>query len=295
MSLVSTLGKMAVGMLINKGISSMTGGSSQGGGLGGLLGSLAGGGSSQGGGLGNILGSLVGGSQQQSGGGLGDLLGSLAGGGSQQRGGGLGDILGSLAGGSQQSSGGLGDLLGSLAGRSQKQSGGLGDIIGMLGGAGQQNGGGLGGILDSLSGGSQAGGLGSLLNDALQGKQSLVATPDQEQQAEIMLRAMISAAKADGDIDAEEQKKISEHLDDVTPDELALVRSIMQEPSDIDALVKSVPSSMEQQVYFMSLLCIDLDSQAEAQYLDKLAKGLNISHEACNQIHEKAGAPALYN
>lgn len=303
MSLVSTLGKIAVGMLINKGISKMTGGSSSSGGLlGGLLGSLAGGSSQSSGGIGDILGSLMGGgsSQRSSSGGLGDILGSLAGGGSQRGGGGLDDILGSLMGGnnSQSSSGmgGLGSLIGALAGGSQQSNnGGLGDIIGMLAGKGQQ-GGGLGGLLDSLAGDSQSNsGFGNVLNSALQGKQGLVTTPDQEKQAEIMLRAIVSAAKADGDIDAEEQKKISEHLDDVSPEELELLRSIMQEPNDINALINSVPAGMEQQVYFMSLLAIDLDSQAEAQYLDKLAKGLNISPEVVNQIHEKAGAPALYS
>lgn len=285
MSLVSTLGKMAVGILVAKGVSKMVGGgssssSSSGGGLGGLLGSLAGGG-------------------QQSSGGLGGMLGGLMGGGSSaQQGGGLGDLLGNLGGSRQQQGGmgGLGDLLGNLTGGSSSQSGGgLGDIAGMLGGAG--GGGSLGGILDSLSGGNSGsnGGLGSLLNDALQGNAPEQVAPDQEQQAEIMLRAIIQAAKADGDIDDQEKQKIAEHLDDVTEDEVALVRSIMAEPSDVQALINSVPKGMEQQVYFMSLLAIDIDTKAEAQYLHQLAQGLNISAEVANHIHEQAGEPKLYS
>lgn len=268
MSLVSTLGKMAVGMIVAKGVGKMMGG--------GNSGSQAGG--------------------------LGGLLGSLAGGGSRQQGGGLGDLLGSLTGGQQRGAGGLGDLLGALTGGgSQSSSGGLGGLAGMLGGAGGQSGGGLGGILDSLGGGSHAtasggsGGLGGLLNDALQGNQMAAPTNDQEQQAELMLRAMISAAKADGEIDEVEQKKIAEHLEDISPDELELVRSIMKESNDMNALVNSVPKGMEQQVYFMSLLAIDLDSKAEAEYLNQLAQGLNISQEMSNQIHEKLGAPVLYS
>lgn len=59
------------------------------------------------------LDDLVKGSTGGSGGGLGDLLGSLAGGGSS--GGGLEDIIGSLSGGSAGSqAGGMGGLLGSL-------------------------------------------------------------------------------------------------------------------------------------------------------------------------------------
>lgn len=258
MSLVSTLGKMAVGMMVAKGVGKMVGGGNQqAGGLGGLLGGLAGGG--------------------QSGGGLGGLLGGLTGGG--QSGGGIGDILGSLAGGG-------------------KSSGGLGGLAGMLGGAGGQSGGGLGGILDSLGGGSSqasAGGLGSLLNGVLQGNQASQPTNDQEQQAEVMLRAMISAAKADGQIDQAEQQKIADHLEDVSQEEVALVRSIMNEPLNMQGLVNSIPNGMEQQAYFMSLLAINLDSQPEAEYLHKLAQGLNISQQTSNSIHEKLGAPSLYS
>lgn len=286
MSLVNTLGKMAVGMLVAKGVGKMMGGGGSPaggslGGLGGLLGSLAGSGRSSGGGLGDLLGGMMGGgSSSQGGGGLGDLLGNLANSRQQQGGmGGLGDLLGGLTGGASRQGGGMG---------------GLGDIASMLGGAG--GGSSLGGILDSLSGGDTArgGGLGGLLNQVLQGNEPASVTPDQEHQAEIMLRAIIQAAKADGEIDQQEQQKIAEHLGDITQDELDLVRSIMAEPSDVKTLINSVPNGMEQQVYFMSLLAIDLDTKAEAQYLDKLARGLNIEPHVANHINEQAGEPALY-
>jgi len=32
-----------------------------------------------------------------------------------------------------------------------------------------------------------------------------------------------------------------------------------------------------------------------AEYLDKLAKGLNISQQASNDFHERVGAPKLYS
>lgn len=240
MSLVSTLGKVAIGLIATKGIGKMMGGGSSG--------------------VSGLLGSLLGGRQQ--GGGLSDMLSSLGG---------------------QQSGGGLASSLGS-----------------MLGGSGGQQG--LGGLLNSLGGGAAqlggAGGLGGLLNDALQGNSSsqLHPTDEQEKQAEIMLRAMINAAKADGEIDAEEQRKITEHLgDDISAEELELVRSIMREPQDVQGLINSVPDGMGEQVYLMSLLAIDLDSKPEALYLDQLAKGLNISNQQCNMIHEKCGAPVLYS
>ena len=295
MSLMGTLGKVAMGVIVAKGVGKVMGGAGgAGGGLGGLLGGLTGGsGGSAGGGLGGLLGGLTGGNNAQagSGGGLGGLLGGLTGG-SQGGGqsGGLGDMLGGLMGGNnaqagnQANAGGLGGLLAGLAG-------------GQAGGAAA---GGLGGLLGSLGGatapqpGSSTPDFGSMFNDALQGKEPEQVSQTDEENAAILLRAMISAAKADGQLDSEEQRKITEHLGDVSEEEAAFVRNELQAPLDLDGLVASVPSGLEQQVYLMSLMAIDLDSKEEAVYLDSLRKGLNITEQVSNQIHEKLGAPQLY-
>jgi len=235
MSMMGTLGKVAMGILVAKGMSKvMGGGSSSGGGL-----------------LGGLLGGQ--GSQRQGGGGLSDMLGGA---------------------------GGLGGLLGGASG------GGLGGLLGSLAGGGAQN--------NTADKSGQSKDFSSMFNDAIQGKEP-EATPEQDQQAQIMLRAMISAAKADGQIDEEEKKKIVEHLKDASDDDAEMVRNELQAPLDIQGLIDSVPKGMEQQVYLMSLLAINLDSKEEAVYLDLLAKGLNISHQESNQIHEKLGAPTLYN
>ena len=188
-------------------------------------------------------------------------------------------------------SGGLGGMLGGLLG-GDKQGGGNSN----------QQGGGLGGLLNSLSGNSQntkaaaaeSNSLGGLLNSAFAGEE-VEASADQEKQAEIIIRAMISAAKADGTIDADEQKKITEHLGEITPEDIEFIKNEMQAPVDMETLIASVPAGMEQQVYMMSLLAINLDSQPEAIYLDKLAKGLNISKQASNDIHQKLGVQNLYS
>ncbi len=207
---------------------------------------------------------------------------------------GVGKMMGGSRGGS---GGGLGGLLGSLTGGNSNSSsgGGLGDLLGGLSGK-TGGGGGLGGILDSLGGGNSAqsgGGLGGMLNDALQGNNTN-ASSEQEQQAEIMLKAMINAAKSDGELDDKEKAKITEHLGDVSREEAEMVRNELNSPLDAEGFIRSVPRGMEEQVYFMSLLAIDLDTNEEAHYLDQLAKGLNLSHDVCNQIHQKLGAPALY-
>lgn len=199
---------------------------------------------------------------------------------------------------------GLGKMMGGSTGGS---GGGIGDLLGGLVG-GQKGGssnGGLGGILDSLGGGSQLGqaqetqdrnqgGFGDLFNNSLQGQEVEVSS-EQEQQAEIMLRAMINAAKSDGEISADEQQKITEHLGDISAEEANFVREEINAPLDTEGFIRSVPRGMEQQVYLMSLLAINLDSNEEAHYLDQLAKGLSISQDVCNQIHTKVGAPSLYS
>ncbi|HIO96805.1 MAG TPA: tellurite resistance TerB family protein [Leucothrix sp.] len=200
---------------------------------------------------------------------------------------GLGKMMGGSSGGSG-SGGGLGGLLGGLMG------GGSADSKNAKGG--------LGGILDSLGGsklgeaqsqGRNQSDFGGLFDNALQGKE-VSASSEQEQQAEIMLRAMINAAKSDGNITEDEQRKITEHLGDISAEEAAFVRKEINEPLDTQGFIQSIPRGMEQQVYLMSLMAIDLDSNEEAHYLDQLAKGLNISKDVCNQIHEKVGAPAIY-
>ena len=201
---------------------------------------------------------------------------------------GLGKMMGGSSGGSG-SGGGLGGLLGGLMG------GGSADSKNAKGG--------LGGILDSLGGsklgeaqsqGRNQSDFGGLFDNALQGKE-VSASSEQEQQAEIMLRAMINAAKSDGNITEDEQRKITEHLGDISAEEAAFVRKEINEPLDTQGFIQSIPRGMEQQVYLMSLMAIDLDSNEEAHYLDQLAKGLNISKDVCNQIHEKVGAPAIYS
>ena len=206
------------------------------------------------------------------------------------------------------STGGIGDLIGGLMGnKSATGSNSGGNITDMLGGllGGGAASGGLGGLLNSLTGGdkqSEASGkesatkdtLGSLLSKAF-GADDTPPQPSEEEKAKIILKAMISAAKSDGTLDDHEREQITKFVGDVTQEELAFIKSELDAPMDLEGLIKSVPADMAQEVYMMSLLAINLDHPEEAKYLDKLAQGLNISHETANAIHEKLNAPKLYN
>lgn len=238
--------------------------------------------------LGSVIGALAGGSGSASGGGggLGSLIGGMLGGGSSSQGGGLGGMLG---GGSSSQGGGLGGMLGG----GQSGGGGLGGLLGGLMGGGSSGGAGLGSLLGAAM--SQIGGGSS--EKSFDPGQFFGQEQDYQQvtdQATLMVRAMINAAKADGQVDQEEQQKILGKLGDVTQDEIEFVRRELSAPLDIDDFVRSIPDELAQQVYTVSLMAIDLDSQAEARYLHQLAQGTGISAEVSNAIHEQLGAPAIY-
>jgi len=245
----------------------------------------------QGGGLSSLLGSVLGGSQQQQsgGGGLGGMLSKVLGGGGaqQQSGGGLSSMLGSVLGGGgqqqAQSAGGLGDMLGGVLGGNQAGSGGGAGLQDLIGSA-----------LNQFGHSEQA----AQRGEAAPNFASHSPNHNESQmadQATIMVRAMINAAKADGRVDKAEQEAILGKLGSVTQDEINFVNSEMEQPLDVQSFAQSVPQGLENQVYAMSLMAIDLDSQEEAKYLDALGQGLNINHETANQIHSQLGAPQLYS
>jgi uncharacterized membrane protein YebE (DUF533 family) len=196
--------------------------------------------------------------------------------------GGLGNVLGSLLGGTQQNStagaGGLGDLLGGLMGGQQGgqagQGGGLADLL-------------TGAVSKYMQG--QNPNLPDLSSQLLPNQQAA------EQQATLVIRAMINAAKADGTIDPQEQERIIGKLGNISDSEADFIRREFEAPLDVAGFVRSIPQGMGQQIYAISLAAIDLDTRTEAQYLSQLAQGLHLSPEVCNALHEQVGAPKLYS
>lgn len=193
---------------------------------------------------------------------LGSLLGNNATG---------GNVLGSLLGGAGNSRGGGGG------------GGGLGALGSLLGGGG-------GGSAQQQGGG---GGLGGLLG-ALAGGQPQQAQQPEQDQATLLVRAMVNAAKADGKIDKSEVQNIVGRLGEVNQAEAEFIRNELQAPLDLKGFVGSVPREMAEKVYAFSLMGMRLDTQQEAQYLGAVAQGLRLDPNVCNQIHDKLGAPQIF-
>jgi len=222
-------------------------------------------------------------------------------------------LLSGLLGNKSLSSGLGGKLLGGLlgGGGGSTGGGGLGSVIGsVLGGGGgaPSGGGGLGGLLGGILGGggsapaqqSSGGGISDLLGMVMGGGGKAPEVPQEHKaaandQATVLIRAMVNAAKSDGRIDQSEQDNIVSKLgDDVSEAEVNFLREEFAAPLDVAGFARQVPNGLEQQVYFLSLTSIELDTQNEAQYLGQLAQAMNLNPEVCNQIHDQVQAPRIF-
>ena len=103
--------------------------------------------------------------------------------------------------------------------------------------------------------------------------------PERDMVSLAVLSAMIAAAKADGHIDANEQKTIFGRLDEMKLDTeaKAFVIDELRKPLDIDAVVKSATSpELAAEIYTASVLAINSDDPAEQAYLAMLASRLKL-------------------
>ena len=108
----------------------------------------------------------------------------------------------------------------------------------------------------------------------------------------ILLKAMIYAAKVDGTVDEDEQKKILEFMGDMSKVEQMFVEHELKKELHIEEFLKEIPKSMAQQVYYMSLFAIDVDNEAERNYLEHLSNKLNIPYAIVDSIHESLSREA---
>ncbi|MBV5274145.1 MAG: tellurite resistance TerB family protein [Lamprocystis purpurea] len=119
----------------------------------------------------------------------------------------------------------------------------------------------------------------------------------QEQQqvmdvAMFTLRAMISAAKADGQVDEQERQRLLGKLNEggISPEEQRFVAEEMQKPIDLDALTRTVPNQqVAAQLYAASLMTIAVDTDAERHYLADLAAKLKLDPAAVTYMHQAVG------
>lgn len=107
----------------------------------------------------------------------------------------------------------------------------------------------------------------------------------------LLLRAMITAANADGHIDGDERERIYQQVEqlELSVQDKAGLFDELRNPMSLDALVGAVPNSETAvEVYAASLLAIDQGQQESVGYLNRLASSLMIPRELVSALHEQA-------
>ena len=116
-----------------------------------------------------------------------------------------------------------------------------------------------------------------------------------EELSKTLVRAMIAATKADGQIDAAEKDAIFKKLETMPlgPEEKAFVFDELSNPLDLNAVVARADSAEHgAEIYAASLVAITADTPAERAYLDALAHKLGLDPGLVAEIHRQAGAHA---
>ncbi|MDJ0807462.1 MAG: tellurite resistance TerB family protein [Gammaproteobacteria bacterium] len=109
----------------------------------------------------------------------------------------------------------------------------------------------------------------------------------------LLARAMISAAKADGQIDTQESQAILNQINDLDlpSEEKAFLFEEYGRPLDIEALTRDVDSPEHAaEVYAASVLMLDQPSPPEQIYLETLANALGLEKALVQQIHVTVAA-----
>ena len=130
--------------------------------------------------------------------------------------------------------------------------------------------------------------LNEVMNNLLEGK-NRENEPDNNRDVYILLKAMVNAVKSDGKIDTLEQERVMKFMDDMTGMQKMFIEQELKSSLNLENFLQEIPEGMEQQVYYMSLFAIDLDVDAEKDYLDMLGKKLKLSPEIIFNIHKDLG------
>ncbi len=239
--------------------------------------------------------------------------------------GGFGGV-GGAPGGTPPQGGGAGDLFGGIldmvkgglqnAAQNPGQAGGLGALAGALlgGGKGAVGGGALAMLTavaikamqgggDMTPAGTAAAGAATPAGPLPAGAVQLGVRPAQnvaeeealEATARLILKGMINAAKSDGQISPQEMQHIVGKLQE-SGAERQLQQWVMDQmtrPLDVQAFAAEIPNQqVAAQVYAASLLAIEVDTDAERQYLEQFAREVGLHPLVVGQIHQTLGVMA---
>ncbi|MTI09405.1 tellurite resistance TerB family protein [Curvivirga aplysinae] len=107
----------------------------------------------------------------------------------------------------------------------------------------------------------------------------------------ILIRAMISAAKADGHIDTEERARIEEQIAAMQigqEEQQFLVEQLNATSDPISIARLSTGPEQAAEIFMASALAVDVDSNEERRYLDRLADALLLPEDLRQRLEAEA-------
>lgn len=114
-----------------------------------------------------------------------------------------------------------------------------------------------------------------------------------ENDAQLILAAMLDAAKSDGAVDADELSRITGKIKEagIGQEGMDYLLAQLQSPMSTEAIARAVQGRPElaAQVYGVSLMAIEVDTPAERAYLDRLAAALGLAPEVARNIEQLVG------
>jgi uncharacterized membrane protein YebE (DUF533 family) len=114
------------------------------------------------------------------------------------------------------------------------------------------------------------------------------------EQAMHLVRAMITAAHADGLMDPEERAAILDRARDagLEAEELQMLDAEMRAPFTLDQLVVRTPVALRAETYAAALVAITADTDEERAFLDRLAGSLELDQDSRRDLHARLGLDA---
>ncbi|MBV8650151.1 MAG: tellurite resistance TerB family protein [Alphaproteobacteria bacterium] len=117
-----------------------------------------------------------------------------------------------------------------------------------------------------------------------------------ESDAQILIRAMVAAANADGHVDPDEESRIYQLLEKTgaSEEDQRFIAAEMRAPASIDTLVREARDpEMASHIYAVSLLAIDTHNATNQSYLRYLANRIGLDEATIATLHRQVGAPPL--
>lgn len=111
-----------------------------------------------------------------------------------------------------------------------------------------------------------------------------------EQTATLVLKGMLNAAKADGQVGDKEIQKIIGRIKEADAEMQQLILQELERPLDLDGLVNDIPNeAVAAQVYAASLFAIEVDTPAEREYLQQFVQRTGLDAGVAQQLQNAVG------